>query len=227
MPWLRCCSKRGARVCGISRRTPEDLVGHAHFSFESVDLADPPRAAAAVEKLLDGVAHLDLAVLNAGILSKFGDMRETPLEHLRHVMDVNVWANKTVLDTLLGSDQPLTVSQVVTISSGASVNGNRGWNGYSISKAALNMLTMLYARECPSTHFTALAPGIVDTAMQAAVAQQPHDPRFPALESLRSKRGTAAMPSAAAAAARLLEVMAKLPSAVETGSYVDVRTFEN
>ena len=126
------------------------------FSLRSVDLVDSDAAGRAVEDLLSGVPRVDLAVLNAGLLSPFGDMRETSLEDLRHVMEVNLWSQKTVLDVLLSDSRD--VRQVVTMSSGASVNGNRGWNGYSISKAALNMLTRLYARECPDTHFAALAP---------------------------------------------------------------------
>ena len=54
-----------------------------------------------------------------------------------------------------------------------------GWNGYALSKAALNMMMKLYAAERPGTDFSALAPGLVDTAMQEAMRQQPADPLFP------------------------------------------------
>ena len=90
------------------------------------------------------------------MLGSLGDMSEAQLDDLKRVMDVNVWSNKTVLDALFARAFP--VKQVVTISSGAAVNGNRGWRGYSISKAALNMLTRLYAAENPDTHFCARWP---------------------------------------------------------------------
>jgi len=211
---------RGDAVYGVSRRTPDDLVEHEKFHFASIDLTAGD-AAEKIGELLSGVPHLHLAILNAGVISSFGDMAETPLDELRHVMDVNLWGNKTVIDAVFRDER--TIEQLVTISSGASVNGHRGWNGYSISKAALNMLTMLYAREQPQTHFCALAPGIIDTYMQQQVADAPEDERFPALARLRSKRGTDEMPGPEEAASRLLSVIDRLPDVVESGDFADVR----
>jgi len=109
-------------------------------------------------------------VLNAGVLGEFGDMREIPLRKFREVMDVNVWANKVILDTLL--DLGIEIKQIIGISSGAAVNCNRGWNAYAISKAALNCLLRLYAREMEGTHIVALAPGLVLTPMLEEVMRQ-------------------------------------------------------
>ncbi len=213
--------RRGATVYGVSRRSPDDLLANDRFHFESIDLTDHDAAAKKIRELLADIDHLPLAILNAGILSSFGDMTETPLDELRGVMEVNVWANKTVIDALFMDGR--RVDQIVTISSGASVNGHRGWNGYSVSKAALNMLTMLYAREQEATHFCALAPGIVDTYMQQQVAEEPEDERFPALARLRSKRGTDEMPTPEQAAVNLLDQIDRLPELVESGDFADVR----
>jgi NAD(P)-dependent dehydrogenase (short-subunit alcohol dehydrogenase family) len=174
-----------------------------------------------LSKLLEGVGHLDVAVLNAGILGRFDDLASVDLANLRHVMEINVWANKTVIDGLFCSDR--TIRQVVTISSGASVNGNRGWAGYSISKAALNMLTKLYAREHLETHFCALSPGVIDTPMLEELCALSPDDRFPALEALRRKRNTPEMPMPEEAAGLLIDVFARLPDLVESGEYADVR----
>ena len=46
------------------------------------------------------------------------------------------------------------------------------------------MLIALYADEFPNTHFTALAPGLIDTAMQDYLTQLPPDPRYAPLERL-------------------------------------------
>lgn len=154
----------GARVWGASRRTPDDLQQHPAFSFASLDLNLPVEIPAVLSRLLAGVEALDLVILNAGRLGEFGDLAEADLAELKTTMQINVWANKVLLDWLF--QQKIALGQVVAVSSGASVNGNRGWSGYSISKAALNMLTRLYAKERPETHFCALAPGVVDTEIQ-------------------------------------------------------------
>lgn len=213
---------RGWQVFGVSRRQPEDLAEQPSFQFQRLDLGETQDVEPALRKLLRGIESLDLAVLNAGILGKLSDMSDADLSDLKNTMKVNVWANKVILDALYEND--IKLPQVVAISSGASVNGNRGWSGYSISKAALNMLIKLYAQERPETHFCPLAPGIVDTGMQAVIAKRPSDERFPSFDRLRSKRGTAEMPQPADAAGMLIDVFARLPDLVASGEYADVRS---
>ncbi len=67
------------------------------------------------------------------------------------------------MDWLLEWGRP--VRQVIMVSSGATVLGNKGWGAYALSKAGLNMLARLYDHEFPDTHISALAPGLIDTAM--------------------------------------------------------------
>ncbi|MFP4166836.1 MAG: SDR family NAD(P)-dependent oxidoreductase [Opitutales bacterium] len=211
--------ERGARVYGCSRREPEDLVARG-MVFTSVNLANEAEGKRALKKLLAGAPALDLVVLNAGKLGRIRDMKDTPLDDLRDTMEINVWANKWLLDVLY--EEAPGVKQVVGISSGASQSGSRGWNGYSISKAALNMLIKLYADERSETHFTALAPGLVDTAMQDYLTALPADERYPPLQKLKAAKGTDAMPDGETCARRLLAVFPRLlehPS----GAYVDIR----
>ena len=212
---------RGWKVYGVSRRTPEDLARHNAFYHASLDLREHDRTPGVIADLLGTLDGLDLAILNAGIMGRIEDLANTDLDELRNVMDVNVWANKTVIDALFSTME--RIDQVVTISSGASVNGNRGWSGYSVSKAALNMLTKLYAREHPGTHFCALAPGVIDTAIQEEIRTLPNDPRFPALESIRKRRGTPDMLSPTDGAARVIAAVERLPWIVASGEYADVR----
>jgi NAD(P)-dependent dehydrogenase (short-subunit alcohol dehydrogenase family) len=214
--------EQGWRVLGTSRRTPADLLEHSRFLFRGIDLGDPTAIAPPINALLGDTRHLDLVVLNAGVLGGFGDLGDADLDDLTRTMQVNVWSNKCLLDALYGTG--VTIQQVVAISSGASVNGNRGWGGYSISKAALNMLVTLYARERPETHFAALAPGLVDTFMQEQLRARTPDERYPAVEVLRNKQHTPDMPRPDAAAEILAATMAQLPERVSSGAYADIRT---
>lgn len=213
--------RRGYHVYGLSRREPSDFKANPHFRFERIDLREPAAVTAGLDRLLREVGRLELVVLNAGILGPFGDLVQTSLQETKAVFDTNLWPNKAVLDFLF--NRGVSLGQVVTISSGAAVNGNRGWGGYSISKAALNMMTMLYSREMPETHFCALAPGLVDTAMQDELCGMTPDPRFPALDAIRSKRHTSAMPTPEAFAGRLANTIQRLPKLVESGEFADIR----
>ena len=210
--------ERGYRVHGCSRRLPEDLVGRG-LVHESVDLADEGFGRASVRRLVSGVARWEVVYLNAGRLGRIRDMAETPVEDLRRTMEINVWANKWILDLLFESAE---VRQVVAVSSGASVSGNRGWNGYSVSKAALNMLVKLYAGERQSVHFAALAPGLVESDMQDYLTALPADERYPPLEILKAAKGTEKMPHGRTSAERVIEA---LPAIRErpSGDFVDIR----
>src|SRR3954470_24047545 len=116
----------GFHVFGISRRRPRELDGLPGFTFASVDLANMDTISPAVDQLLTGVNLLDTVILNAGILGAIGDLSLTPLEDLKQVMDVNVWANKILIDALFAKVRK--IEQVVAVSSGAAVSGARGWN---------------------------------------------------------------------------------------------------
>ena len=211
--------ERGAVVYGCSRRVPQDLV-EAGLRFQAIDLADADQGPAALAQWLREVPEFDTVILNAGKLGEICDMHDTPLVDLRDTMEVNMWANKWILDVLFAGDH--SIRQVVGISSGASQSGSRGWNGYSLSKAALNMLIKLYAGEQPQTHFTALAPGLVDTAMQDYLTNLPADDRYQPLAILKAAKGTAAMPDGETCARHLIAALPQLLQR-DSGSYADIR----
>lgn len=200
------CSRRGCDLPGV-----HDV---------SVDLTDYECVPAVLDRLLGDVSSLDLVVLNAGVLGTIRDLGDTPLDDVKQVMDVNLWANKVLLDWLLAWRRP--IAQIVMISSGAAVLGNRGWGGYALSKAALNMLAKLYSHEFGETHLTAVAPGIIDTAMMNHLCDEADAEAFPALGRLRQARGTPAMPGPVEAAAQVLSVLPQLRQ-YASGSFVDIR----
>jgi benzil reductase ((S)-benzoin forming) len=216
----RAYLERGARVYGLSRREPP-IEGQSGFIFQRGDLESLEMLPETVKRLLAGLKELDLMILNAGALGRIADLAETPVAQMQEVMQVNLWANKVILDVVF--ELGISVAQVVAMSSGAATTPNRGWNAYAISKAALNMLIGLYAAERPETHFCALAPGIVDTAMQDRVAEMPKDGRFASLDMLRMAKGSPMMPKPEDAAPRLIEGIAKAAK-FPSGSFLDLQS---
>ena len=209
---------RDYRVYGCSRRgcaALADRVVDVHC-----DLADFEAIGPALDQLLAGVDRLELVVLNAGILGEIEDMSRVSVERLREIMDINVWSNKVILDWLL--DSGIAIDQIVAISSGAAVLGNRGWGGYALSKATLNMLCRLYAHELPDTHVAAIAPGLIDTRIIDTLCDIDDTERFPALERIHAARGTERLLSPAAAAERIMQALPGLKD-FESGSFVDLR----
>ncbi|MDG1518667.1 MAG: SDR family NAD(P)-dependent oxidoreductase [Flavobacteriales bacterium] len=211
----------GHTVYGLSRRTPKDLFKRPNFHFTQCDLTNLNTSFEIISQLISGIKTMDLVVLNAGILGAITDMKTQKINNLQKVMNINVWANKIVLDTLLNIIP--RVIKVVAISSGASVNGNKGWGGYSISKAALNMLIKLYASENEKTLFYSLAPGLVDTAMQDYLCGNKLNINdFPAQKKLKAARNTASMPQPEMAAKLLTNAIKNLND-YNSGEFIDIR----
>ncbi len=207
---------KGDHVFALGRHLPETLEGHPRLHFQRCDLRRLEAVDPAARKLLGGVDRLDLVVLNAGILRAIRDMTETPLYEIDEAMAVNVWANKVLIDTLI--DLQLDIAQIVGISSGAAVNCNRGWNAYSLSKAALNALLKLYAREMLGTHITALAPGIIHTPMLEQVVRTTDTDKYPSVKRIQETEKMT--PDQAA---HLLEETFPRLRAYESGAFLDVR----
>ncbi|MEE4215331.1 MAG: SDR family NAD(P)-dependent oxidoreductase [Bacteroidales bacterium] len=210
----------GHRVFGISRSGNDELENYPGFSHLGQDLSDFDSLRKNIPAFLGEIKTLDLAILNAGILNDIKDMRDTGLEEIRHVMDLNVWANKVLIDYLL--DELDEILQIVAVSSGAAVSGSRGWNAYALSKATLNMLIDLYSRENENTHFIAMAPGLIDSGMQDYISGLPEEIDFPVVQKLKKAKGSEQMPPPERAAEIVADAIKKALN-YESGSFVDVR----
>ena len=212
---------RGAMVYGLSRRGSP--VQHENLFDIQLDLGELDHIVPVLGNLLEGVHKLDLVILNAGILGEIQPMHTLAMSDLKRLMDINVWSNKVILDYLC--EGPVEMEQVVAISSGAAVNGNKGWGAYSLSKATLNMLIKLYAAEYGGVHFSSLAPGLVDTRMQDHLCSPDSvdADEFPSVLKLRQARGTEAMPAPDVAAARIAGVLPALKQDLSSGDFVDMR----
>jgi len=217
----RHCLAQGWTVYGCSRQGCQDLQGDLYDIH--CDLKEFESIPSMLTELLQSAQALDLVILNAGVLGQLKELHDTSLSEIQEIMDVNVWANKLILDWLHGWDKP--IKQIVMISSGAAVNGNKGWGGYALSKSALNMLAKLYAHEFQNTHLSALAPGLVDTDMMEYLCNKVDSAEFPAVQRIQQSRGTASTPIPAVAAEL---IMAALPTLLNypSGSFVDIRNLD-
>ena len=198
--------EEGAEVYGLGRSNPfEGAIKFSKVDFRAFEKI--PRAIDALE-IED---KLDLVILNAGILGEIKFMKEWSVKELENIFDVNVWANKVLIDELAFISE-----KIVVMSSGAAVNGNPGWGGYALSKCAVNMMVSIYAKEIVDTKFYALAPGVIDTDMVAKVVSANHS-LFPSLDRVEASRV-----SLEEGVERIIKVLKRLDE-FESGSFIDVR----
>ena len=214
--------ERDAIVWGMSRRGCP-LAEHDDDGIRDrkQDIGNLNHLEEGLDRLLSDCQRLDLVVLNAGILGRIQEISHTDVHDLEHMMRVNVWANKLILDWFI--ERQIPIDQVVAISSGAAVNMSYGWGGYSLSKAALNNLIKLYAPEMPDTHLVSFAPGLVDTGMQDYLCGEVDSEEFPSVQKLKDARGSENMPEPRQAADRILDLLDDLRENHESGDFVDIR----
>lgn len=207
----------GDAVYAIGITLPQKFDNNPHFFFFPYDLSDTFMIKSTLKPFLEH-RSFHIVILNAGVLGKIDTLNNVEVSHIKEVMDVNVWANKELIDTLA---KYATVQQIVAISSGASVNGSKGWGAYSLSKSSLNMLLKVYAKELPEIHFTALAPGIIKTPMVDHIIEEVDDSIFISAKTLKDSH----IQTPKEASTMLLGIFPKLFE-YESGSFLDVREME-
>ena len=208
---------KGDAVYAIGKTIPKKFENNPHFFFFPYDLSDTFMIKSTIQEFIEH-RPFEIAILNAGVLGEIDTLSNIETSHIKDVMEINVWANKELIDLLT---QHTIVQQIVGISSGAAVNGSKGWGAYSLSKSTLNMLLKVYAKELPETHFTSLAPGIIKTAMVEHIINEVDDEIFPSAKTLKESP----IQTPQVAAENLLHIFPKLLN-YESGSFLDVRTMD-
>lgn len=203
----------GLRLLTLARQPDPTLAAEltAHgASVEqwAVDLATDKDVGPRLEQWLHSQdpARITSATLinNAGLLGRVG-----PFEGIEHtdfaaVLRVNLEAPMALTGAFLRSTINWAAERkVLNISSGAAHNPIAGWAAYCASKAGLDHFSRVVAREQAAlpngARIVSLAPGVVETAMQATLratddALFPDKARFVELHA----KGQLASPEAAA-----------------------------
>ena len=176
---------RSIPVLGLARgHCPALAAAYPDLLTEiGCDLADTSAleawlAVGGLDGFIDGADTL-LLVNNAGMLDPVGPLQaQDPLAVARAVA-LNVSAPLMLAAALAGRAPQL---RILHISSGAGRNAYPGWSVYGATKAALDHHARAVALDAaPGVRICSLAPGVIDTAMQAQIRAMP-PARFPPRE---------------------------------------------
>lgn len=118
-----------------------------------------------VEKTIDTYGGVDILVNNAAANPHYGPTLEFPESAFDKIMQVNVQSVLELTKLVQPSMKARGGGSIVNISSIAGLTPDAGLGMYSVSKAALNMLTKVLARELGSDgiRVNAVCPGLVKT----------------------------------------------------------------
>ena len=168
-------ARLGHRVIVASRDPDEgdaaaerlETMGAEALAVE-LDLASPASVGACLESLARAGVEVDVLVNNAGVYPR-GDLLDLPIEDILDAMAVHVFGPLELTRGLVPDMRRRGYGRIVNVSSGlgAISEGLRGGGAYSLSKAALNAMTIRLARELEGTNVkvNAVSPGWVRTRM--------------------------------------------------------------
>ncbi len=201
----------GARDEGRGAETATELQKegiNAHAI--QLDVTEQASIEAVARRIESDYGRLDVLVNNAGIALDGGPANALDVEDLRRTYETNVFGVFAVTKALLPLLKKSEAGRIVNMSSGLgslTQNSDPNWGfagvkplAYNSSKAALNMITVIFAAE------------LKDTPVKVNAA----DPGFTATD-LNQHRGTRTVEQGATAAVRL----ATLPADGPTGGYFD------
>ncbi|KAA5548565.1 SDR family NAD(P)-dependent oxidoreductase [Adhaeribacter rhizoryzae] len=175
-------------VYGISRNC---AVKHARYHHLHFDLSDTTALRNNLHKVFVPLKEAERIVLvnNAGVLGKIDYIGSQATDNFEFVFDVNVIGPAILMNTFLSAYYSQQCPKIIlNISSGAGKRPMDGWSAYCASKAALDMLSLTCQKEQEllgtGVKVYSLAPGVVDTAMQAHIREAESD-QFSELERFK------------------------------------------
>jgi len=183
--------QQGHSVLGLARHTTDTLPASPRCIQWALDLADPVAAAA---RLSDWLATLDSThftsanlLNNAGVLSRMGPIDDSSSDDLSNALRVGLEAPMLLTASFLRATRAWAVPRrVLNVSSGLGRRAMAGSASYCAAKAGLDHFsrcTALDEAQRPNgARIVSLAPGVIDTDMQASLRNS--DPNgFPERDS--------------------------------------------
>ncbi len=208
-----------ARVIDISRRggTAE------HFK---ADLADPADWSRVAEHFTTELSAYDgdhaVFIHNAGTITPIGPAAGADPDAYTRAVLLNSAAPQVLGAAFLRASAHLTCERhLIMLSSGAATTAYSGWSSYNAGKAAVEHWVRTVGQEQPTNgcRILAVAPGVVDTAMQSEIRSTP-ETDFPAVDRFHTLKSTGALTTPETAA---IGIWSLLPQPLPNGACTDLR----
>lgn len=156
-------STSGTQGQRVAAALPTDAI------YIQADISNPHQCRGLVDQAINRFGRLDILVNNAGWTTHVDhtDLEGVTDEILQKTFEVNVygtwWVTKAAMPHLTDSDD----GSVTMITSVAGIRPSGSSIPYSMSKAALNHLTLLLAKSFAPVRVNAVAPGLTSTPWTA------------------------------------------------------------
>ncbi|TWD80362.1 NAD(P)-dependent dehydrogenase (short-subunit alcohol dehydrogenase family) [Kribbella amoyensis] len=211
------------RIIGISRRPTPAGSSVEHFAADLADPAEWARVERHFGEALAGFAGERVVfVHNAGTIVPIGPADQVDSAEYARAILLNSAAPQVLGAAFLRATAGLDCEKhLILLSSGAAKNPYPGWSAYNGGKAAVEQWVRTVGAEPNGCRVLSVAPGVVDTAMQAEI-RKVDERAFPAVERFRDLDRSGRLVSPGQAARGLWSL---LDRDLDSGSTIDLRDF--
>jgi len=171
-------ARHGAHVVAVARTSGaleelddeiRGITGGEGATLVPLDLAEGDGIDQLGAVLYERYGRLDAFFANAGVLGPLSPLGHIDPKDWQRVIDINVTAQYRCVRSFDPLLKRSDAGRVVFTTSRAGWYCKAYWGGYAVSKAALECMAKIYARECENTkvRVNILNPGPIRTAMRA------------------------------------------------------------
>ena len=200
-------------LVAIARAPDAPVPGGARFQADLADGAALERACDRIEERIRGKRYAKAVLINnAGVIGPVALLEAVDPAALERNLAVNLVAPMRLMRRFLRmTEGAAALRRVINISSGAGRRPISGWSAYCAAKAGLDMASRVAALEASArgqaVEVASLAPGVIDTGMQAAV-RGASQADFADVERFRRMKAEGTLRPAADVAADILRLEA-------------------
>jgi NAD(P)-dependent dehydrogenase (short-subunit alcohol dehydrogenase family) len=167
---------RNIAVLGVSRNRNAELEKQYPSLLEQaeLDLSHPESVARwlsgdTLHRFLSGCKTV-LLINNAGIVQPVGPIEAQDVYTISQAVSLNIAAPMMLASAVAAASPNASDRRILQVSSGAGRNAYPGWSVYGATKAALDHHARSVVLDgTPNLRICSLAPGVIDTDMQAEI----------------------------------------------------------
>lgn len=200
-------------LIALARAPGAVIPGGVRIEVDVADTAALERACDDIERRIAGKRYAKAVLVNnAGVILPVGPLDQVDGRDIERNLAINLVAPMLLMRRFLRATPAIALRRIINISSGAARRPIFGWSAYCAAKAGLDMASRAVALEAATrgmaVEVSSLAPGVIDTPMQATVRSASAE-EFVDVERFRAMKAEGTLRPAADVAADILRLEAE------------------